>query len=117
MDSRYREYFTKALMEQLNNLVDSGGQTISAIMEQENSCCSDFVEEASIFESRVMLLRLRTRESRLIKKIEAALGRIKDGTFGICEICEEEISIRRIKARPVTTQCIKCKTQSEIKER
>jgi DnaK suppressor protein len=53
----------------------------------------------------------------LIKKIKKALERFENGTFGICEVCEEEISIERLKARPVTTQCIECKTREEDMEK
>jgi len=52
-----------------------------------------------------------------LKKIDEALDRINNGTFGICESCGEEISIKRIKARPVTTLCIDCKTKQEEEEK
>jgi DnaK suppressor protein len=61
-------------------------------------------------------LRLRDRDRKLIRKIEEALERIEDGTFGICEECGEEIGIPRLKARPVTTLCIKCKSKQEEEE-
>lgn len=115
MNSREMKYFKKLLTEQLKALVEAGGETLSVIKNEEHRC-SDFVEQASLLESRTMLLRIRSRESRLITKIRTALERIEDDTFGICEICEEEISIQRLKARPVTTQCIECKTRSETGE-
>ena len=58
-----------------------------------------------------------TRESKLIKKIKQALERIENGTYGICESCGEEISVKRLKARPVTTQCIECKAKEEALEK
>jgi len=64
-----------------------------------------------------MVFRLRDREKFLLKKIDDALGRIEAGTFGICEICEEEISIKRLEARPVTTMCIRCKEEQEKQEK
>jgi DnaK suppressor protein len=63
------------------------------------------------------MLRIRDRENKLIKKIRNALNRIENGTFGVCEECGENISIKRLKARPVTTQCIDCKTKEEASER
>jgi DnaK suppressor protein len=62
-------------------------------------------------------LRIRDRERRLINKIKEALERIENGTFGICEMCEEDISEARLKARPVTTLCIDCKIEQEKNEK
>ena len=64
-----------------------------------------------------MVFRLRDREKFLLKKIEKALQRIEEGTFGICERCEEPISPKRLEARPVTTLCIRCKEEQEKKEK
>jgi DnaK suppressor protein len=63
------------------------------------------------------MLRIRDRENKLIKKIKKALDRIETGTFGACEKCGEDITLKRLKARPVTTQCIDCKTQEEAFEK
>ncbi len=61
--------------------------------------------------------RIRDRELKLIKKVKKALDRIENGTFGICESCGEAIGEKRLKARPVTTQCIDCKEAEEATER
>jgi DnaK suppressor protein len=63
------------------------------------------------------MLRLKEREQKLLKKIDEALDRITQGTFGICESCGGEISFKRLKARPVTTLCIECKTKQEEDEK
>jgi DnaK suppressor protein len=63
------------------------------------------------------MLRIRDRESKLIRKIKSALERIENGTFGVCETCGGEISIKRLKARPVTSQCIECKSKEEALEK
>ena len=63
------------------------------------------------------MLRIRDRERKLISKIDKALDRIEDGTFGICEECGEEITEGRLKARPVTTFCIGCKEEQEKLEK
>ncbi len=62
------------------------------------------------------MLRIRERERVLIRKIEHALNKLEDGTFRICEECDEEISEGRLKARPVATLCINCKEQQENQE-
>ncbi len=77
----------------------------------------DFLDVATADTDKNMLFRIRERESRLIAKIKEALQRISDGTYGICEECGEDIPIKRLKARPVATQCIDCKTKEEAIER
>jgi DnaK suppressor protein len=62
------------------------------------------------------MLRIRDRERKLIVKIRGALERIDSGTYGICDSCGSDISVKRLKARPVTTQCIDCKTKEEAME-
>ena len=64
-----------------------------------------------------MAFRLRDREKFLLKKVEKALQRVEDGSFGVCERCEEQISLKRLQARPVTTLCIRCKEEQEKKEK
>ncbi|TLY28858.1 MAG: RNA polymerase-binding protein DksA [Nitrospirae bacterium] len=62
-------------------------------------------------------LRLKEREQKLLKKIDEALDRMETNTYGICERCGQEIPYKRLKARPVTTLCIECKTLQEQEER
>jgi len=62
------------------------------------------------------MLRIRDRERKLIVKIREALERIDNKRYGICESCGSDISTKRLKARPVTTQCIDCKTKAEAME-
>jgi DnaK suppressor protein len=63
-----------------------------------------------------MRMRLRNREALFLKKIDQALERIKEGTFGKCESCEEDIDPKRLEARPTSTECIHCKEESERQE-
>jgi DnaK suppressor protein len=77
----------------------------------------DPTDRAALEADRNFMLRIRDRESKLIKKIKQALERIDGGTYGICESCGEDISIKRLKARPVTTQCIDCKSKEEALEK
>lgn len=77
----------------------------------------DLGDQASVESDRSFMLRLRGREQRLLKKIEEAIDRIEKGTFGMCEVCGEEISVSRLEARPVTTMCINCKTEQEAEEK
>jgi DnaK suppressor protein len=77
----------------------------------------DLGDQATAETDRNFMLRLRGREQRLLKKIEEAIERIDNGSFGICDDCGNEIDIKRLDARPVTTMCIECKTLQEEEEK
>lgn len=77
----------------------------------------DLGDQATAEIDRNFMLRLRGRERKLLKKIEDAIDKIDQGTFGICDKCGEKINIRRLEARPVTTMCIECKMQQEEEEK
>ncbi len=77
----------------------------------------DEVDLASSESDQSMNLRLRDREQILLKKVEKALVKIEEGTYGICDNCSEEIGIKRLEARPVTELCIRCKEEQEKMER
>lgn len=78
---------------------------------------SDPIDRASQEEEFNLMLRERDRERKLLKKIDDALARIKNGDYGYCDECGAEIGIRRLEARPTATQCIECKTVAEIREK
>ncbi len=107
----------KKLEDQRLALLAEAGETISGGLKPEKENYADLGDQASAESDRNLLLRLRGREQRLLKKIDEALKRIEDGTFGICESCGEKISIKRLEARPVTTLCIDCKTAQEEEEK
>jgi len=110
------DYLKKVLLEQLDSLLKQGGDTVNGVRSQEGNF-SDPLDRASYDEAQGNLLRIRDRESRLINKIRNALECIEDGTYGICELCGEEISFKRLEARPVTTKCIQCKIDEERLEK
>ncbi len=81
---------------------------------------NEMADENDLASSEYLLsfeLRLLDREKYLLRKIEDALQRMDDGTYGVCESCDEEISAGRLKARPVTTMCIRCKEEQERNEK
>lgn len=110
------QYFRELLTNRLEELLEHAGNTVSGMTATKENF-PDPSDRASLEEDRNFMLRIRDRENKLIKKIKKALERIDDGTFGVCEKCGEDISIKRIKARPVTTQCIDCKTKEEVVEK
>ncbi len=116
MEKAKLEEFRKILQEQLEDLVREAGKTVSE-MTDEKANFPDPTDRASLESDRNFELRIRDRERKLIMKIREALERIDAGEFGICESCEEEIGEARLKARPVTTLCIECKTEQERQEK
>jgi DnaK suppressor protein len=109
-------YLKTLLIQQLDELLDQAKKTVGVLIQDGNSS-SDPLDQASEAMGRDYTLRIRDREYRLIQKIKTALEKIQDGTFGICENCEEDISFARLKARPVTSYCIHCKSKMEAMEK
>lgn len=109
-------FFNDLLHDRLNELLSHADSTVTGMTRPKDNF-ADPTDRASHESERSFELRIRDREHKLIKKIKKALARIESETFGICEVCEEDISIKRLKARPVTTQCIKCKTREEDMEK
>ena len=104
------------LTAKLNELLGVANSTITRLLDDADQS-PDPLDRASLESERIHMLRIRDRESKLMRKIKKSLESIEDGTFGICEICEEEISVERLKARPVTSHCIICKTKMEAEEK
>ena len=116
MEKKDSEYFKEILNKQLAELLGHADDTVSGMtVPKENF--PDPTDRASLESDRNFLLRIRDREGKLIEKIKKALKRIENGSFGICEKCDEEIAFNRMKARPVTTHCITCKTEEEAFEK
>jgi len=115
MKKKDLEYFKKLLTQRLQTLLAEASETVSGMTDGKASF-PDPTDRAAMEADRNFMLRIRDRERRLIVKIREALERIDNGTYGVCDSCGEDISIKRLKARPVTTQCIECKTKEEAKE-
>jgi DnaK suppressor protein len=116
MKKKDKENFKKHLTARLDDLLNQAGDTVSGMTETKENF-PDPTDRAALEADRNFMLRIRDREAKLIKKIRAALERIEGDRYGICESCGEDISIERLKARPVTTQCIDCKSKEEALEK
>jgi len=116
MDETKIEYFRGVLQDEMRSLLEEAGKTVSE-MTADTTNFPDPNDRATQESDRNFELRIRDRERKLINKIKEALARIDDGSFGICEVCGEEISEGRLRARPVTTLCIDCKIEEEKKEK
>ena len=105
------------LKKQKATLLAEAGETIGTGLTPNPENLPDTSDQASVEADQYFMMRLREREQKLLKKIDDALDRIVNKTFGICESCEAVIGIKRLKARPVTTLCIECKTRQEEEEK
>lgn len=116
MEKEIVEKFKQQLIEKREEILNEAGRTLSDMTDQ-NQNVPDPNDRATIESGRSFELRIRDRERKLLSKIEEALERVAEGEFGVCEDCGEEIGLKRLEARPVTTLCIDCKTVQETKER
>jgi len=105
----------KTLVEQRETLIREAEATLNELPGELNF--PDMGDQATAESDRNFMLRLRSRERKLIQKIDDTIERIDSGNYGICEDCGEEINIKRLEARPVTTFCIECKTRQEEDEK
>ncbi len=110
------DYFKDLLTKRLDELLSQADDTVSDMNDPKDNF-PDPTDRAAYEADRNFELRIRDREHKLIKKVKKALDRIENGTFGVCEKCGDDIAIERLKARPVTTQCIECKTKEEALEK
>jgi len=105
--------FKTLLTEKRDEIVEKAKQTLEEDMTLDANDLPDEMDLASSEYLQSFTFRLRGREKTFLKKIDHALAKLDEGTFGICEECEEPISIKRLEARPETTLCIRCKEDQE----
>lgn len=116
MNEIMREYFRQKLLAWRHELLRESDETLAHLQEgglQE----PDIADRASAETDRALELRTRDRERKLIAKIDAALGRVEDGSYGYCEETGEPITIRRLEARPIATLSIEAQERHERLER
>jgi DnaK suppressor protein len=116
LNKKQKEYFRLWLTERLNESLAKARATLADISDPKDRP-GDAIDKAAVSFDVGFALRIRDREAKLSTKIRDALQRLEDGTFGICEECGEEIPLKRLMARPVTTLCIQCKKEQEAAER
>ena len=109
--------FREILEEKKEEILKNAKRTLNEDMTLDQDDLPDEMDLASSEYLQSFTFRLRGREKTFLKKIDHALAKIDEGTFGICEECEEPISIKRLEARPETTLCIRCKEDQERMEK
>jgi DnaK suppressor protein len=116
MNERQRNYFRDKLLRWKDEILREARETL-AHLQSENENHPDLADRASSETDRSIELRARDRQRKLIAKIDAALARIEDGTYGYCEETGEPISLRRLEARPIATLSIEAQERHERRER
>ena len=116
MNERQREYFRARLLTWKEEILKEAKDTLLHLQE-ENQNHPDLADRASSETDRAIELRARDRQRKLISKIEEALGRIEDGSYGYCEETREPISLRRLEARPIATLSVEAQERHERRER
>jgi len=111
------EKFRKMLEEERLSILRKARKTLDEEAVFDTDDLPDEMDKASTEYNQSLAFRLRDREKFLLSKIEKAIERIANDEFGKCENCGDEISFKRLEARPVTTLCVKCKEEQEKKEK
>ena len=116
MNERQKEYFRRKLLAWKEDILRESRETLAAL-QNENENHPDIADRASSETDRAIELRARDRQRKLIAKIEAALDRIEEGSYGYCEETGEPISLKRLDARPIATLSIEAQERHERRER
>jgi DnaK suppressor protein len=116
MNERQRDYFRIKLLAWKEEIIKEAKETLQHLQD-ENQNHPDLADRASSETDRAIELRARDRQRKLIAKIEAALSRLEDGTYGYCEETGDPIAIRRLEARPIATLSIEAQERHERRER
>jgi DnaK suppressor protein len=116
MNDRQREYFRDRLLSWREDILREAKETLQHLQD-ENQNHPDLADRASSETDRAIELRARDRQRKLIAKIEAALARLDDGTYGYCEETGEPIALRRLEARPIATLSVEAQERHERRER
>jgi DnaK suppressor protein len=116
MNERQRDYFRNKLLAWKEDILKEARDTLQHLQD-ENQNHPDLADRASSETDRAIELRARDRQRKLIAKIDAALARIDDGTYGYCEETGEPINLRRLEARPIATLSLEAQERHERRER
>jgi DnaK suppressor protein len=116
MNERQREYFRQKLLDWREEILKEAKETLQHLQD-ENQNHPDLADRASSETDRAIELRARDRQRKLIAKIDEALQRIDDGTYGYCEETGEPISLKRLEARPIATLSVEAQERHERRER
>ena len=117
MCEKHKAFFKNKLIEWKKDLIKTNNEALYNSSLDDNSTSADIVDQASSYTEKNVEMRAINRQIKLISKIDAALKRIKDGTYGFCEETAEPIGLKRLMARPVATLCIAAQEKHEKNEK
>jgi len=117
MNTKTMTKFKKLLLDEKQRIMNNSRQTLATELNISQDDLPDEADLAATEINQSMVFKLRDRERHLLAKIDQALSRIDDGSFGTCLDCEEPIEIKRLEARPVSTLCLVCKEREEHREK
>ena len=117
MCAKHSAYFKKKLTEWKSDLVKTNNEALYNSSMDDNSTSADIVDQASSYTEKNVEMRAINRQIKLISKIDSALKKIKNGTYGFCEDTGEPIGLKRLMARPVATLCIAAQEKHEKNEK
>ena len=115
MNERQRDYFREKLMNWRDDVLNEAKRPLQPLRDEQSQ--SDVIDRATSETERELELRARERQRKLISKIDSALARLDDGTYGFCEETGEPISLRRLEARPIATLSVEAQERHERKEK
>jgi len=114
---KHKKYFTKKLIAWRKEIVKSNNDSIVLNNLDDNVTSADIVDQASSYTEKTVEMRASNRRRKLINKIDQALKRLKDGTYGYCKDTGEPIGLKRLIARPIATLCIEAQEKHEKEEK
>ena len=117
MEAKTVARFRKALLEEKQRILNNSKNTLSNELNISQDDLPDESDLAATELNQHLVFKLRDRERQLLVKIDEALARMDEGSFGTCESCEEPIEMKRLEARPVSTMCLSCKEKQEHREK
>ncbi len=117
MCEKHKAYFKKKLNEWKTEIIRTNNEALYNGSLDDNSISADIVDQASSYTDKTVEMKAINRQIKLISKIDQALNRIKDGTYGFCAETGEPIGIKRLKARPVAELCIAAQEKHEKEEK
>ena len=117
MCAKHKAYFIQKLTEWKNEIIKSNSQALYSSDLVDNISSPDVIDQASSYTEKNVEMRTVNRQIKLVSKIDAALKRLKDGTYGFCEETGEPIGLKRLIARPIATLCIAAQEKHEREEK
>ncbi len=117
MCEKHRVYFVQKLTEWKNEIIKSNSQALYSSDLVDNISSPDVVDQASSYTEKNVEMRTVNRQIKLVSKIDAALKRLKDGTYGFCKETGDPIGLKRLVARPIATLCLSAQEKHEREEK